>query len=178
MSRLVRAGSLRQKARENFAAIELTQLLDREGRPATDEEKRVLVRYVGWGGIPQVFASWQEPGASDWSEERQTIERLLTPAQYEAARASTLNAHYTAPAVVSAMYEAVERLGFTGGRVLEPAVGLGHFFGFMPEAMHTCSKLTGIELDPVTAGIADKLYPDVDVRVQGFQLPSWTARST
>ena len=169
MTRLVGSGSLKQKARDNFAAIELSQFLDREARPAMDEEKRVLVRYVGWGGIPQVFASWQEPDASDWREERQTIERLLTPAQYEAARASTLNAHYTAPAVVSAMYDAVERLGFTGGRVLEPAVGLGHFFGLMPEEMHARSKLTGIELDPVTAGIAAKLYPDADVRAQGFE---------
>ena len=169
MSQLVGSGSLKQKARDNFAAIELSQILDQESRPATDEEKRVLVRYVGWGGIPQVFASWQQPDTSDWREERQTIERLLTPAQYEAARASTLNAHYTAPAVVSAMYEAVERLGFTGGRVLEPAVGLGHFFGLMPEAMHARSKLTGIELDPVTAGIAAKLYPDADVRAQGFE---------
>ena len=136
MSRMVGSGSLKQKARDNFAAIELSQRLDQEARPATEEEKRVLVRYVGWGGIPQVFASWQEPDASDWREERQTIERLLTPTQYEAARASTLNAHYTAPAVVSAMYEAVERLGFTGGRVLEPAVGLGHFFGLMPQELH------------------------------------------
>ena len=112
-NRLVGAGSLKQKARDNFAAIELSQLLDQEARPATDEEKRVLVRHVGWGGIPQVFASWQEPSASDWLEERQTIERLLTPAQYEAARASTLSTHYTAPTVVSAMYETVERLGFT-----------------------------------------------------------------
>ncbi len=169
VSCLVGSGSLKQKTRDNFAAIELSRLLDREARPATDEEKRVLVRYVGWGGIPQVFASWQEPDASDWREERQTIERLLTPARYEAARASTLNAHYTAPAVVSAMYDAVERLGFTGGRVLEPAVGLGHFFGLMPEEMHARSKLTGIELDPVTAGIAAKLYPDADVRAQGFE---------
>ena len=166
---MVGQGSLKQKARDNFAAVELSQLLYRETRPASEVEKRVLVRYVGWGGIPQVFASWQEPGASEWSEERQTIERLLSPAQYEAARASTLNAHYTAPAVVSAMYGAVERLGFTGGRVLEPAVGLGHFFGLMPEEMHARSKLVGIELDPVTAGIAAKLYPDADVRAQGFE---------
>ncbi len=165
----VGVGSLRQKARDNFAAIELSQLLEREARPASEEEKRVLVRYVGWGGIPQVFASWQEPGASDWREERAAIERLLTPEQYEAARASTLNAHYTAPGVVSAMYEAVERLGFTGGRVLEPAVGVGHFFGLMPEAMHARSRLTGIELDPVTAAIASKLYPDANLRCQGFE---------
>ena len=168
-TQLVGSGSLRQKARDNFAAIELSQLLDREARPATEDEKRVLVRYVGWGGLPQVFASWQDPDASAWREERETIERLLTPAQYEAARASTLNAHYTAPGVVSAMYEAVERLGFTGGRVLEPAVGLGHFFGLMPEEMHARSKLVGIELDPMTASIAAKLYPDADVRAQGFE---------
>lgn len=169
MSRLVGSGSLKQKARDNFTAIELSQLLDREARPATEEEKRVLVRYVGWGGIPQVFASWQDPDASAWREERETIERLLTPEQYEAARASTLNAHYTAPVVVSAMYEAVQRLGFMGGRVLEPAVGLGHFFGLMPEEMQARSKLTGIELDPVTARIATQLYSDADVRAQGFE---------
>ena len=160
-------GSLKQKARDNFAAIEVVQRLDQEARPATEEERRVLVRYVGWGGIPQVFASWQE--SPDWEEERATIQRLLSPTQYEAARASTLNAHYTSPTVVSAMYDAVERLGFKGGRVLEPAVGLGHFFGLMPEEMHARSRLTGIELDPVTASIAAKLYPDADVRAQGFE---------
>ncbi len=168
-TRLVGLGSLKQKARDNFAAIELVQRLDQEDRPATDDEKRVLVRYVGWGGIPQVFASWQQPDSSDWLVERETIQRLLSPAQYEAARASTLNAHYTAPAVVIAMYAGIERLGFAGGRVLEPAVGLGHFFGLMPEEMHARSKLTGIELDPVTASIATRLYPDADLRSQGFE---------
>jgi N12 class adenine-specific DNA methylase len=165
--RNVGQGSLKQKAHDNFAAIELAQQLDRQERPATEEEKRVLVRYVGWGGIPQVFASWQD--SPDWQDERTEIQRLLTPTQYEAARASTLNAHYTSPTVVSAMYDAVGQLGFTGGRVLEPAVGLGHFFGLMPEEMHARSKLTGIELDPVTASIAAKLYPDADVRAQGFE---------
>ena len=160
------AGSLKQKCRENFAAIELAQKLDAEERTATDEEKRVLVKYVGWGGIPQVFA-WD--GANDWVAEQQRIKALLTADEYEAARASTLNAHYTATMVVTAIYDAVQRLGFTHGRILEPALGIGHFFGLMPEEMHVRSRLTGIELDPLTAGIARKLYPDADIRAQGFE---------
>ncbi len=101
----VGGGSLKQKCRDNFAAIELVQKLDAEGQAATDEERRVLVKYVGWGGIPQVFA-WQE--SSGWEAERERLRNLLTELEYEAARASTLNAHYTAPLVVSAMYEAVQ----------------------------------------------------------------------
>jgi hypothetical protein len=101
-------GSLKQKCRDNFAAIELVRSLDAENRPATDDEKRTLVKYVGWGGMPQVFA-WHE--SNDWQMERERIKTLLTGQEYEAARASTLNAHYTAPIVVSAMYEAVQRLG-------------------------------------------------------------------
>ena len=160
------AGSLKQKCRDNFAAIELVQKLDSEGREATEEEKQVLVQYVGWGGIPQVFA-WQE--SSGWDAERDQLKTLLTEPEYEAARASTLNAHYTAPAVVSAMYEAVQRLGFAHGRVLEPALGTGHFFGLMPEGMSARSRLTGIEVDPLTTNIARKLYPDADIRGQGFE---------
>ncbi len=159
-------GSLKQKCRDNFAAIELVQRLDGEGREATDAEKRVLVKYVGWGGIPQVFA-WHE--APEWQPERERLKALLTPEEYEAARASTLNAHYTAPVVVSAIYDAVQRLGFKHGRVLEPATGIGHFFGLMPPEMSARSRLTGIELDPLTANIARKLYPDADMRAQGFE---------
>ena len=159
-------GTLKQKCRDNFAAIELVRKLDSENRAATDEEKGVLVKYVGWGGIPQVFA-WHESG--EWGEERDRLKSLLTESEYEAARASTLNAHYTAPVVVSAMYEAVQRLGFTHGRVLEPALGTGHFFGLMPEEMSARSRLTGVEVDPLTASIARKLYPDADIRNQGFE---------
>ena len=104
-------GSLKQKCRDNFTAIELVRKLDAEERAATDEERRVLVKYVGWGGIPQVFA-WHE--SSGWDAERERLKNLLTEPEYEAARASTLNAHYTSPIVVSAMFEAVQRLGFAG----------------------------------------------------------------
>ena len=110
------------------------------------------MRYVGWGGIPQVFARF---GPEDWQPERDRLETLLTPVEYEAARASTLNAHYTSPTVIAGIYEAVERLGFTGGRVLEPALGIGHFFGLMPAEMAANSRLTGFELDPLTARIRD-----------------------
>ncbi len=159
-------GSLRQKTRDNFAAIELVRALDSESRAPTDDERRTLVKYVGWGGIPQVFADF---GAEEWQPERDRLKSLLTESEYEAARASTLNAHYTAPVVVSAMYEAVQRLGFKHGRVLEPALGIGHFFGLMPEEMSVRSRLTGVEVDPLTTNIARKLYPDADIRSQGFE---------
>ena len=159
-------GSLKQKCRDNFAAIELVNRLDAEGRAATDDEKPILVRYVGWGGIPQVFAQHAE---SNWKSERQELKRLLTESQYEAARASTLNAHYTSPTIINGIYEAVERLGFRHGRILEPALGIGHFFGLMPEEMTARSRLTGIEVDPLTARIALKLYPETDIPVQGFE---------
>jgi N12 class adenine-specific DNA methylase len=160
------AGSLKQKARDNFAAIELAQRLDAEARPASEDEKRVLVKYVGWGGIPQAFADF---GAPEWKAERERLKELLLPEIYEAARASTLNAHYTSPTVICGIYEAVERLGFRGGRVLEPALGVGHFFGLMPPETAARSPLTGIELDPLTAGIARHLYPGADIRAQGFE---------
>lgn len=140
--------------------------LDAEGRAAAQEERRVLVKYVGWGGIPQVFAGY---GPEEWQSERDQLKRLLTPEEYTAARASTLNAHYTSATVIAGIYEAVERLGFSGGRVLEPAVGIGHFFGLMPEEMAARSRLIGIELDPLTASIARHLYPDADIRAQGFE---------
>ena len=159
-------GSLKQKCRDNFSAIELVSRLDTEDRAATEVERRVLVKYVGWGGSPPVFA-WQ--AGTDWEAERERLKSLLTKSQYETARASTLNAHYTAVTVVAGIYEAVERLGFRHGRVLEPALGIGHFFGLMPEEMSTRSRLTGIELDPLTARIALKLYPDADIRAQGFE---------
>ncbi len=159
-------GSLKQKCRDNFAAIELVNRLHREARAATDDEKRVLVRYVGWGGIPQVFA--QHPG-TDWEGEREELKRLLTDSQYQEARASTLNAHYTSATVITVVYDAVQRFGFEHGRILEPALGIGHFFGLMPEEIRARSRLTGIEVDPLTARIALKLYPQSDIRAQGFE---------
>src|ERR1700681_3088500 len=159
-------GSLKQKCRDNFAAIELVRLLDSQGRAASDEENRSLVKYVGWGGIPQVFAS---PFSTEWKAEGERLKVLLTREEYDAARASTLNAHYTSATVISAIYNAVQRIGFTHGRVLEPALGVGNFFGLMPADMSARSRLTGVEIDPITAGIARQLYPDADIRAQGFE---------
>jgi adenine-specific DNA methylase len=159
-------GSLKQKCRDNFAAIELVRLLDSRGRAASDEEKQILVKYVGWGGIPQVFAS---PFSTEWKAEGERLKVLLTSEEYAAARASTLNAHYTSATVISAIYNAVERIGFTHGRVLEPALGIGNFFGLMPGEMSARSRLTGVEIDPLTAKIARQLYPDADIRPQGFE---------
>ena len=160
------AGSLKEKCHANFLAIEVLRAVEAERREATPEEQQTLVRYVGWGGLPQVFATHED---STWQAERARLRELLTPEEYRAAQATTLNAHYTSPTVVSAMYEAVQRLGFTHGRILEPSVGIGHFFGLMPEAMREQSALTGIEIDPLTAGIARLLYPDANIRQQGFE---------
>jgi len=159
-------GSLKQKCRDNFAAIELAHRLDAERRGATEDEKRILVKYVGWGGIPQVFA---DQTSNEWATEREHVKELLTAEEYESARASTLNAHYTSATVISAICDAVQRLGFEHGRVLEPALGVGHFFGFMPAQMQAHSQLTGVEIDPLSASIARKLYPDADIRTQGFE---------
>lgn len=158
-------GPPRQKYRENIEAIRTLRTLEAEGRLATPDEKSVLVRYVGWGAMPQVF----DPRNYEWREARAELEELLTPEELAAARASTLNAHYTSPTVVRAMYRALERFGFEYGRILEPACGIGHFIGLMPEAMHRHSTVTGVEIDPLTARIAKALYPDADIRAQGFE---------
>ena len=158
-------GPPRQKFRQNIEAIRTLRALEAESRPATPDEKTKLVRYVGWGALPQVF----DPRNYEWREARAEVEQLLTPEELEAARASTLNAHYTSPTLVRAMYGALERFGFEQGRILEPACGIGHFIGLMPEAMHRHSTITGVEIDPLTARIAKALYPDADIRAQGFE---------
>jgi N12 class adenine-specific DNA methylase len=159
-------GSLKQKCRDNFAAIKLAHRLDAERREATEDEKCILVKYVGWGGIPQVFS---DQPSTEWAVERERLKELLTTGEYESARASTLNAHYTSATVISAIYDAVQRLGFEHGRALEPALGVGHFFGLMPTEMQARSQLTGIEIDPLSTSIARKLYPSADIRTQGFE---------
>jgi hypothetical protein len=139
--------------------------LEADARAATPEEKSVLVKYVGWGAMPQVFDDYNR----EWSKERDILRRELAEDEYESARSTTLNAHYTAPVVIRAMYGALERFGFRGGRVLEPAFGIGHFAGLMPEEMLRRSTITGIEIDPLTARIAKALYPDSDIRSQPFE---------
>lgn len=150
-----------------MAAIELLRTLEEQRRLPTEDEKRILVRYVGWGGIPQAFA--QPKDAPKWSAEQKLLKQVLQPQEYRHARATVLNAHYTPPVVIKAMYAALERLGFWGGHVLEPACGLGHFFGLMPETMRARSQLTGIEIDPLTARLAAMLYPDAEIRAQPFE---------
>jgi len=157
-------GGPKQRFKQNVAAVETLRLIETENRPATPEEKEVLIKYVGWGGLPQAFSP-----APDWKKENEQLSSLLTEEEFDAARGSTLNAHYTAPGVIRAMYAAVRRLGFEGGRVLEPACGLGHFVGLMPEEMLSRSPITGIELDSLTARIAQKLYPDADIRQGAYE---------
>jgi N12 class adenine-specific DNA methylase len=159
-------GGQKQKFRQNLAAIETLRQIEAEGRPASAKEKAILVKYVGWGGMPQVFA---EVPPDDWREEHAQITRLLSKAEFTAARTSTLNAHYTAPEIIQAMYAAVERLGFQSGRILEPSCGLGHFIGLMPASMHAPSPITGIELDSVTARLAQRIYPGADVRQGAYE---------
>ncbi|MEI6083700.1 MAG: DEAD/DEAH box helicase [Verrucomicrobiota bacterium] len=139
--------------------------METESRFATSAEKSILVQYVGWGALPQVF----DPGHRDWSKERAALQRELTEEEYDCARSTTLNAHYTAPVVIGAIYHALSRFGFHGGRVLEPACGIGHFIGLMPEEILHRTTITGIEIDPLTARIAKALYPDADIRAQPFE---------
>ena len=158
-------GSMRQKCEANLTAIALLQRLDAERRSATEAEQRTLVRYVGWGGLPQVFDSHND----EWRSQRERLESLLTPGELASARATTLNAHYTSATIVRAMYAALERFGFTGGRVLEPACGLGHFLGLMPEGIRSCTTFTGIEIDSLTVRLAKGLYPEADLRHSPFE---------
>ncbi len=159
------SGSLKQKCQQNLEAIQVLRDIEQNPRAATDGEKRSLIKYTGWGGLPQVF----DPYGEDWEKERTQLHELLSDEEYESARASTLNAHYTAPGVIRAMYGMLDRFGFQHGRILEPACGIGHFIGLMPEPMHRQSWITGIELDSLTARIAKSLYPDADIRQQGFE---------
>jgi N12 class adenine-specific DNA methylase len=158
-------GGPRQKFQRNLAAIQTLRQLDAEERPATPEEKATLVKYVGWGALPQVF----DVDNRDWHKEQIQLSEILSDEEHRSARATTLNAHYTAPTVIGAMYQAAGRFGFKGGRVLEPASGIGHFVGLMPEEMLRHSTVTGIEIDPLTARIARALYPDADLRAQAFE---------
>ena len=157
-------GGAKTKCRANIEAIQLLKYLERNGFQASPEQQDVLSRYVGWGGIPEVF----DESKSEWSKEYAELKALLTPEEYDAARGSTLNAHYTSPAVIRAIYEAVGSMGFEGGRILEPSMGVGNFFGLLPESMQG-SKLYGVELDSITGRIAKQLYPEANITVAGFE---------
>ena len=157
-------GGAKAKCRANIEAIRLLKYLEENVFQASPEQQEVLSRYVGWGGIPEAF----DESKSEWSKEYAELKALLTTEEYEAARGSTLNAHYTSPAVIKAIYEAVGSIGFEGGRILEPSMGVGNFFGLLPESM-AGSQLYGVELDSITGRIAQQLYPEANITVAGFE---------
>ena len=157
-------GGPKAKFRANMDAITLLHELEFDGRDATPEEQEILSRYVGWGGLADAFDEKKD----SWAGEFRELYAALSPEEYAAARASTLNAHFTSPAVIKAIYDAVGRMGFQTGNILEPSMGVGNFFGLLPEAMQG-SRLYGVELDSVTGRIAQKLYPEADIKVAGFQ---------
>ena len=157
-------GGQKAKYGYNVAAIRTLKTIEAEKRGATAEEQEILSRYVGWGGIPQAFDEDNE----NWGNEYIELKELLTPEEYDMARSSTLNAHYTSPTVIRSMYQALEQMGFRTGNILEPSCGVGNFFGMLPESMQN-SHLYGVELDSVTGRIATLLYPKADITVAGFE---------
>lgn len=157
-------GGPKQKFARNVEAIKLLYDLEKDDRNATFEEQEVLSNYVGWGGLSDAFDS----NKSNWSSEYQELKNLLPEKEYEMARVSTLNAHYTSPVVIKAMYEALSQMGFKTGNILEPSMGIGNFFGLLPESMRG-SNLYGVELDSISGRIAQKLYPNADIKIIGFE---------
>ena len=157
-------GGAKARFRANMEAITLLKHLESNGFQATPEQQDVLSRYAGWGGIPDAF----DENISDWAKEYAELKAALTPGEYEAARGSTLNAHYTSPTVIKAIYDALGNMGFDGGRILEPSMGVGNFFGLLPESM-AGSELHGVELDSITGRIAQQLYPEAEITVAGFE---------
>ena len=157
-------GGPKQKFARNIEAIRTLFKLEEEHRGATAEEQQVLSQYVGWGGLADAF----DPGKDSWAKEYAALKGLLSEDEYAAARSSTLNAHYTSPTVIRSIYDAVERMGFHSGNILEPSMGVGNFFGMLPDSMAD-SRLYGVELDSITGRIAKKLYPQADITVAGFE---------
>ena len=157
-------GGAKQKYARNIAAIRTLFQLEQEHRGATAEEQQVLSQYVGWGGLADAF----DPGKDSWAKEYAELKGLLSEDEYAAARSSTLNAHYTSPVVIRSIYDAVEKMGFQSGNILEPSMGVGNFFGILPDSMQS-SCLYGVELDSITGRIAKKLYPQADITVAGFE---------
>ncbi len=160
-------GGAKTKYAFNIAAIQTLKQIEAEGRQARPDEQEILSRYVGWGGLPQAF----DAENASWQKEYQQLKSLLTDEEYAAARGSTLNAHYTSPMVIRAMYEALGNMGFQSGNILEPSCGVGNFFGMLPESMSQ-SRLYGVELDSITGRIARQLYPDAQIEIRGFEKTS------
>ena len=154
----------RQKAQRNISALKILKQIDNEKRSATADERTIMSAYLGWGGIPEIF----DAENASWSEEYGILKSLLTTTEYDSARASTLNAHFTDTAVINAMYDVLHNLGFTKGNILEPSMGIGNFFAGLPADMNA-SKLYGVELDPVTGKMAQLIYPDAHIEVKGYE---------
>ena len=157
-------GGPKQKFARNMEAIETLFKLENEDRNATPEEQEILANFVGWGGLSDAF----DPDKGNWAQEYLTLKNLLSEDEYAAARASTLNAHYTSPTVIRSIYDAVGQMGFETGNILEPSMGIGNFFGMLPPEMQS-SRLYGVELDSITGRIAQKLYPNAEIKVAGFE---------
>ena len=157
-------GGAKQKYARNIEAIRTLFQLEQEHRGATAEEQQILSQYVGWGGLPDAFDDKKD----SWAKEYTELKGLLSEEEYVAARASTLNAHYTSPVVIHSIYDTVERMGFSSGNILEPSMGVGNFFGMLPDTMQD-SRLYGVELDSITGRIAQKLYPEASIKVAGFE---------
>ena len=157
-------GGPKQKFARNIEAIETLFKLENEDRNATPEEQEILANFVGWGGLSDAF----DPDKGNWAQEYMTLKNLLSEDEYAAARASTLNAHYTSPTVIRSIYDTVGQMGFETGNILEPSMGIGNFFGMLPPEMQS-SRLYGVELDSITGRIAQKLYPNAEIKVAGFE---------
>ncbi len=158
----------KEKFRQNIEAIRTLEKIEGEHRTATPEEQEILAKYVGWGGLADAFDS----SKANWANEYQELKSLLSPEEYASARESTLNAHYTSPVIIQAIYDAVGKMGFTRGNVLDPAAGIGNFYGCLPEEMQG-SRLYGAELDGLTGRIAKQLYPHADIKITGFENTSY-----
>ena len=154
----------KEKFRQNVEAIRTLEKIEGENRIATPEEQEILAKYVGWGGLADAF----DETKTNWASEYQELKSLLSAEEYDSARESTLNAHYTSPVIIKAIYDAMERMGFSKGNILEPAMGIGNFFGMLPEKMQE-SRLYGVELDGITGRIARQLCPNADVKITGFE---------
>ena len=160
-------GGAKEKFRNNITAINLLHDLEFEGRQATPEEQEILSRYVGWGGLADAFDDTNEK----WADEYKELYVTLSPDEYRAAKSSVLDAHYTSPTIINAMYEAIGNMGFTEGNILEPSMGIGNFFGMLPDEMST-SRLYGVEIDSISGRIAKQLYPNADITISGFEKTS------
>ena len=157
-------GTPKEKFQRNIEAIRLLEQIESEHRYANPQEQEILSQYVGWGGLSDAF----DESKTNWATEYQELKNLLSPEEYRMARESTLNAHYTSPAIIRSMYKVIERMGFKKGNILEPSMGIGNFFGMMPESMKE-SRLYGVELDSITGRIARLLYPKADIQIKGFE---------